>query len=106
MSIFSNGSLISIMARLTEEDIDLLITKDMKGNTIVDVQTMAKSHLHLGVDEESGVITAYMRYNETKEIEDVDALLYAVKDCLCGRGYISGSWAALLQKEGVLGEEW
>lgn len=101
MSIFDNSLMAELIDYLAEEGINLLITRDLGGNIIVDTQVMAKSHLHLSINEDDQVI-AYMRYNEERTITCIDDLLQAAKDCLHNRDFMCGHWVVLLQKEEYL----
>ena len=60
------------------------------------MNTGMKSHLFVTYDEEKEVCVYEGRYDVTGTIEDLDELLWAVRKCDYGRGFMNGAWVELL----------
>jgi len=79
---------------LLEHGVQLSIEKTEVG-IVLDVHTGMKSHLHLSYNALTGY-TAYMRYNESLQVETIQDVIYAVKKCRHGRDYASFAWEYLI----------
>lgn len=77
-----------------------LETNVSTGELFYNMNTGAKSHMHIFVRDEK--VIAEMRYGDKEEINDFDDLLYAVKRCMHGRDYMNSEWVSILINEGVL----
>lgn len=94
-------SLQELILELVKNGIEITLEWDKTRELVVhNLNTGMKSHCHLV--EKDGKVMAEMRYDKTAVVEDYDDVLWVVKNCMCGRDYLSGSWLALLLKEGVI----
>lgn len=85
--------------RLVNEGIEITLKMDKKFGLYFDLDTQAKSHLHLYKTEDGWL--ARCRYWED-QIEDFDGILSNVHRCLYGRDFMNQKWLDLLVKEGYL----
>lgn len=90
-----NTLIESLITELVDFGIPCTLFKSKKLGYMWDLHTMAKSHVWLF--SKDGKIFADMRYDEQKEITDMDDLKYCVKSAMHGRDFINSSWAEFLK---------
>ena len=96
-------ALNEIIEKLVKNGIQVTMTyNEVKDCVIYDLNTGMKSHCHLMWDNGANSVVAYMRYDESRYVDDYSDVLWAVKSCLQGRDYMSSAWESLLLKEGLL----
>ena len=88
-----------IIDYLLDNNIGITLSKDTKGTRWYDLNTQMKSGLKIALFE--GKMHFEGRYN-SGTFDDLQELLYKVKDCMCGRDFGSCFWIDLLVKQGVL----
>lgn len=90
-----------LILELVKNGIEVTLEWDKTREVVIhNLNTGMKSHCHLV--EIDGKIIAEMRYDKSSVVEDYDEILWIVKNCMCGRDYLSGNWLTLLLKEGVI----
>ena len=67
------------------------------GKSWFDMATGMKSHLHLTYNEPAQTTEYRGRYDVKGTITDTEDLMLAVRDCLCGRDFMSYVWADILK---------
>jgi hypothetical protein len=70
------------------------VSMDKKYGLMFDMNTMAKSHIHLVM--EGNKWFALMRYDEKHEVEDVEDLKSLGHRAMYGRDYLSADWVEFL----------
>ena len=78
----------------------LEVSIDKEGVRWYDVNTGMKSGL--SISWSNGNCWYEARYDKKGIIEDINDLLYAVKDCRCGRDYANHSWLDWFVDEGLM----
>jgi hypothetical protein len=103
-----------IIDYLVNEGVEITISKDMEPDgygVYYDLNTAMKSHAHLVFSADrfkiykryGGVCTSPIFTDQYIEIEDViDFICWEVKDCICGRDFMSERWEKLLIKRNIL----
>lgn len=89
----------SIIDYLLDNNISIALSKDSKGVRWYDLNTQMKSGLKIAFFDDKMQFEG--RYNNGT-FDDLQGLLYEVKDCMCGRDFASCSWIDLLVKQNVL----
>jgi len=72
------------------------------GKMVYDMNTNAKSHLHLVHTLETGEVEWVGRYDRVFDIDTAYDLLYAVKECMCGRPAVNSQWLRAMEHYGVI----
>lgn len=101
-----------IIEYFVDKGIEITIDKHEDYGIYYDLNTGMKSHCHLVF--KGGYIRIHKRYGDVTAIitsmEDfefqldniINEICWEVKDCLCGRDYMSSYWADLLVELGLL----
>jgi len=89
----------SIIDYLLDNSISITLSKDSKGVRWYDLNTQMKSDLKITFFGNEMHFEG--RYN-SGTFDDLQELLYKVKDCMCGRDFASCFWIDLLVKQNVL----
>ena len=89
----------SIIDYLLDNNISITLSKDSKGVRWYDLNTQMKSDLKIAFFDDQQHFEG--RYNNGT-FDDLQELLFEVKDCMCGRDFASCEWIDLLVKLKVL----
>lgn len=97
----------NIIEYFVNKDIHIAIDKSEEYGTYYDLNTGMKSHAHVVFLED--MLEIHKRYDTieyvsmNRHFDDViDQICWAVKDCLCGRDYLSSAWESILVDGGYL----
>lgn len=101
-----------IIEYLVNKGIDITISKSKDYGVYYDLNTGMKSHCHLvfkgdyiHIHKRYGDVTSIVTSMEDFEFQldnIINEICWEVKDCLCGRDYMSSYWADLLVELGLL----
>lgn len=83
--------------KAVEAGIDVTIQRHAWYGYHFDLNTMAKSHIHIVKERDKWY--ALMRYNEKHEVEDVADLKRLGRHAMHGNDYISSNWAEFLMTD-------
>lgn len=88
-----------------KEGIEVTLVYNKKYGIGYNLNTLAKSEL-IVFPLENNEVLCVRRYDEEKiKAENVEILTlelsYMVKDCMCGRSYVSGLWTDYFDKHGI-----
>lgn len=97
-------NVLEMFKTLIDHGIEISLFKKTDNTYYADLNTRAKSHLH--VCEKDGVVVFEMRYEKESKIsadEDPLALVYQAAscyayECICGRDFGSKEWDALCEE--------
>lgn len=78
----------------------MITVQSKNGKMFYDMNTGAKSHLHVYAEEQSGKLLWEARYDQSGEMELSDDVEQMVDDitsivhskCMCGRDFVNSSW--------------
>ena len=88
-----------------KEGIEVTLVYDEKHGFGYNLKTKAKSELIVYPLNDNEVLCVGKKKKKAIKAENVEVLTidlsYMVKDCMCGRFYISGLWTAYFDKHGI-----
>ena len=82
-----------------DNGIRVTIERDNVYGIRLDMNLMAKSHMHLVFKPQFDSCYALMRYDEEHQITDVDELKWAARHGMHGRDFIDSAWAEYLMTD-------
>lgn len=91
-----------LIKELMDKGISISLLLDKGGDILFDINTGAKSHLHLKYNEDSDSFIGYRRYGDVvTDIHSVDDLIWEVHDCMLGRDSVNQAWMNLMVEKGI-----
>lgn len=101
----SQLSLPPLILTLLQHNITVELLQGKDESILFNVNTGAKSHLHLQLNDDDQTFTGFGRYgDEYGHIETLDDVCSAVHCCMCGRPSIADPWKQLLLDKGYITE--
>lgn len=95
-----------LVQAVVDRGIEVMIRKDKDGEYYFDLNSSAKSHMHLYLDTSvDGNHLVKKRYEEVDKICDVTDLLYSFKGAMWGRDFGHSLWIDWAVEEGVIIKE-
>lgn len=96
-----------ILEYFVDKGIEITIDKHKDYGIYYDLNTGMKSHAHMVFLED--MLEIHKRYDTIEYVsmdrhfdDVIDQICWAVKDCMCGRDYLSSAWESILVKCGYL----